>query len=60
MVFLLIFVFFSAKEFRNRQNEKMNFSRIFKNVKESILVAEIVNVDIEKTAKKLKESRGSR
>ena len=60
MVFLLIFVFFSAKEFRNRQNEKMNFSRIFKNVKESILVDEIVNEDIEKTAKKLRESRGSR
>ena len=59
-MYLLIFVFFSAKEFRNRRNEKMNFSRIFKKVKESIMVDEIVNEDIEKIGKKLRESRGSR
>ena len=60
MVYLLIFVFFSAKEFGNLRNEKMNFSRIFKKAKESIMVDDIVNEDIEKTAKKLRENRGSR
>ena len=47
--------FFSAKEFGNRRNGKRirkTKEEILKKVKESKMIEEIVNEDIEKTAKK--------
>ena len=49
-------MYFLAKEFGNRRNEKKNKKKeeILKKVKDSIMIEEIVNEDIEKTTKSVK------